>query len=137
MRPEIIEKRKPLKSGAKRHGWVGSSIIMDRLPSMAKIFVVYKGIALQREEVRDRWSDITFLKDLPMSTKGWLSDVMSCIEDLGREEFTLKDLYGYRERLAALHPKNRNVEAKIRQQLQLLRDRGLVEFLGKGRYRYI
>jgi len=137
MRPEIIEKRKPLKQEAKRHGWVGSSIIMDRLPSRAKIFVVYRGMALQKEEVRDRWSDISFLKDLSLSTKGWLSDVMSCIEALGREEFTLKDLYGFRDSLAELHPQNRNVEAKVRQQLQLLRDRGLVEFLGKGRYRYI
>jgi type II restriction enzyme len=137
MRPEIIEKRKPLKQEAKRHGWIGSSIIMDRLPFRAKIFVVYKGIVLQKEEVRDRWSKTFFLRDLPLASKGWLSDVMSCIEELGREEFTLSELYRYKERLAALHPRNRNIEAKIRQQLQLLRDRGLVEFLGKGRYRYI
>ena len=137
MHPEIIEKRKPLKQEAKRHGWVGSSIIMDRLPSRAKIFVIYRGTVLQREEVRERWSEITFLRDLSLSSKGWLSDVLSCIESLDKKEFTLKDLYGCRDHLAALHPRNRNVEAKIRQQLQLLRDRGLVEFLGKGRYRYI
>jgi type II restriction enzyme len=35
-----------------------------------------------------------------------------------------------------LHPQNRNIEAKIRQQLQMLRDHGLIEFLGNGRYRY-
>jgi len=53
---------------------------------------------------------------------------------MDKEEFTLSELYSYREELARLHPKNRNIEAKIRQQLQLLRDRGVIEFLGKGRY---
>jgi len=136
MHPEIIEKRKPLKREAKRHGWVGSSIIMDRLPSRAKIFVIYKGIVLPKDGVRERWSEISFLSDLTLSSKGWISDVMSCVEALGKKEFTLSELYRYRERLAALHPRNRNIEAKIRQQLQMLRDHGLIEFLGNGRYRY-
>ena len=32
-------------------------------------------------------------------------------------------------------PRNRFIKDKIRQQLQVLRDRGLLEFSGKGRYR--
>ena len=36
-----------------------------------------------------------------------------------------------------LNPQNHNVEAKIRQQLQILRDLGFIEFLGKGQYRKI
>jgi hypothetical protein len=34
-----------------------------------------------------------------------------------------------------LYPGNRNVRPKIRQQLQMLRDRGWLEFTGRGRYR--
>jgi type II restriction enzyme len=34
-----------------------------------------------------------------------------------------------------LHPENRHVRDKLRQQLQVLRDLGLIEFLGRGRYR--
>ena len=37
--------------------------------------------------------------------------------------------------MARLHPQNRFVRPKIRQQLQILRDLGLLEFLGRGRYR--
>ena len=37
--------------------------------------------------------------------------------------------------LQAKHPENHNVKAKIRQQLQFLQDRGVVRFLGRGRYR--
>ena len=36
-----------------------------------------------------------------------------------------------------LHPDNRHVLDKIRQQLQVLRDMGFVEFLGRGRYRSV
>ncbi len=35
----------------------------------------------------------------------------------------------------AQHPNNRNVRAKVRQQLQILRDMGLVEHLGPSRWR--
>jgi type II restriction enzyme len=37
--------------------------------------------------------------------------------------------------LAQLHPANRHVRDKIRQQLQVLRDLGLLEFVGRGKYR--
>ena len=47
----------------------------------------------------------------------------------------MRDVYASAAHLARLHPANRHVEPKIRQQLQVLRDMGLVEFLGRGRYR--
>jgi len=37
--------------------------------------------------------------------------------------------------LAKLHPKNKHIPDKIRQQLQVLRDHGIIEFLGRGEYR--
>ena len=46
-------------------------------------------------------------------------------------------MYGFEARLGALYPGNNNVRAKIRQQLQVLRDAGLVAFLGGGRYRLV
>ena len=36
--------------------------------------------------------------------------------------------------MALKHPNNNNIRAKIRQQLQQLRDRGIISFLGNGRY---
>jgi len=49
-------------------------------------------------------------------------------------EFTLADVYAHAGALAKLHPNNRHVQPKIRQQLQELRDMGLVEFLAGGSY---
>jgi type II restriction enzyme len=37
--------------------------------------------------------------------------------------------------LKAKHPANNNIKAKIRQQLQFLRDKDLLEFIGDGRYK--
>ncbi len=54
---------------------------------------------------------------------------------LDKAEFTLQDVYAFAAHLQKLHPANRHVLDKIRQQLQVLRDLGLVEFLGRGRYR--
>jgi type II restriction enzyme len=49
--------------------------------------------------------------------------------------FTLENVYSFEKELSDKHPKNRNVRPKIRQQLQLLRDLGLVEFVTPGVYR--
>jgi type II restriction enzyme len=50
-------------------------------------------------------------------------------------ESSLADVYGHTDHLAKLHPKNAHIRDKIRQQLQLLRDLGVLEFLGSGSYR--
>ncbi|TAL27643.1 MAG: Dam-replacing domain protein [Alphaproteobacteria bacterium] len=65
----------------------------------------------------------------------WLSDVARCIERLEKDIFTLKDVYSFTDELASKHPENNHVKDKIRQQLQILRDRGKLEFLGRGNYR--
>lgn len=71
------------------------------------------------------------------SVKGditWKSAVSGVLSRLPIE-FTLDDVNRYRDELGALFPQNRHVEPKIRQTLQILRDRGTLEFLGGGHYR--
>lgn len=70
-----------------------------------------------------------------LSSRGWLMDVFRYMEEIKGETFTLQDMYGFEERLAILHPDNHNIRAKIRQQLQMLRDRGLIRFMERGVYR--
>lgn len=43
-------------------------------------------------------------------------------------------MYNFEAELQLKHPENHNVKAKIRQQLQILRDKGLIQFLGNGQY---
>ena len=46
----------------------------------------------------------------------------------------LGDMYAFEQRLSALHPDNRNIRPKIRQQLQVLRDLQMLSFSGGGNY---
>ena len=66
--------------------------------------------------------------------RGWLVDVIRVVQGLPAD-FNLTDVYAHSAELAALHPENRHVRAKIRQQLQVLRDNEQLVFLGRGRYR--
>lgn len=69
------------------------------------------------------------------SLSGWKLEVFNCLLKLSKEIFSLKDLNQFKIQLQKRYPNNNFVNAKIRQQLQYLRDIGLVEFLGKGMYR--
>jgi len=63
---------------------------------------------------------------------------MNCVESLNKENFTLKEIYTFEKDLEILHPENKNIKAKIRQQLQFLRDKNYLEFLEKrGNYRIL
>lgn len=61
--------------------------------------------------------------------------MMAVLEDMELgpgDELTLRQVYRFEEHLSKLHPENRHVRAKIHQQLQVLRDEGIIEFLGVG-----
>ena len=133
--PDIIEKRKPLAATARRHGWIGCNILFGEIPQQGKISVIQNSRILDRQNVIQNYDRIKQLRTKSIDSRGWLLDVLSCINDIPKTELTLSDVYGYVEVLQKKHINNNNVEAKIRQQLQFLRDKGFIEFLGKGQYR--
>ena len=61
-------------------------------------------------------------------------DVLQCVDKLG-EYFSLDEMYNFIPLLQTKHPNNHFVDAKIRQQLQMLRDKGFLEFTHGGHYR--
>ena len=133
--PETVEKRNPLSGDARRPGWVGSNILLERIPQAGKIFLVENQGVTPRNEVLAAWNRVLFLCEERMPTRRWVLDVMHCIDRLGKREFTLEDVYAFESELRRLHPDNRNVKAKIRQQLRLLRDKKYLDFSSRGRYR--
>jgi type II restriction enzyme len=131
----IIEERKPLAEGTRRAGWIGCNILLSQVPEAGKIYIVRDSIVLERQSVLDQWQRTIFLRSESTASKGWLINVLRCVERIGRSEFALEDVYAFETDLSGLYPMNRHVRQKIRQQLQVLRDRGFLEFLGRGRYR--
>jgi type II restriction enzyme len=75
------------------------------------------------------------LKDISVTQRGWTLDVLNAVRRLGKTEFTTADAYAFTRELEQLHPDNRHVRDKIRQQLQVLRDAGLLLHLGRGEWR--
>ncbi len=134
---DLIERRKPLSKNARRAGWVGCNILIDKVPKAGRITLVENRIAKPKEIVLDKWAKTQFLREQSLSKKGWVLDVLNCVEEIGQLEFTLGDVYKFENYLSELHPENNNVKPKIRQQLQVLRDAGILEFKGRGEYRLI
>jgi type II restriction enzyme len=130
-----VERRKPLAPTARRAGWVGCNILLDKIPLFARISVVSEGAPQTRREVRSAYDRLRPLEKLQVEKRGWTLDVLQVVQSLGKMDFTLADVYDHANALARLHPKNAHVRDKIRQQLQVLRDLRILDFLGGGRYR--
>jgi type II restriction enzyme len=132
---DIIQERKPLAPTARRAGWIGCNILLNEIPASGKIVLVRNGQEQPKESVLAQWRRLLFLREENEDARGWLIEVMKCVELIGRKEFELQDVYAFEGRLKALYPNNRHVREKIRQQLQVLRDHGYLEFVSRGFYR--
>lgn len=133
--PQIIEKRKPLASTARRAGWTGCNILYSQIPQQGKISIIKNGIVKSASEVVKNYARIKRLEIQDVNSRSWLFDVLNCVNNIESNEFCLQEIYTYTETLQEKHINNHNVEAKIRQQLQYLRDKGFIEFLGRGCYK--
>ncbi|PYV19154.1 MAG: restriction endonuclease [Acidobacteria bacterium] len=132
-----IEKRNPLRTAAERHGWVGCNILLGGIPPDARIPVVVNGVPNRVASVREQYARLRPLEKIRYDARGWTLDVLNVVRRLDKKEFKLGDVYACAGELARLHPQNKNVEPKIRQQLQRLRDLGFLEFTGRGVYRVL
>ncbi len=134
--PDIIEERKPLPPTAKRAGWVGCRILLQAIPHAGRIDLIRNGVTEPKANVLDKWKRTLFLREQrDLSAKGWLLNVMQCIERIGKTEFSLDEVYAFENELKAAYPDNHHIKAKIRQRMQVLRDNGYLEFLGRGIYK--
>lgn len=129
----IIIKRKPLSATARRAGWVGCNIDLRQVPEAGKVFLVKNQTVIPRDKVTQQFKQTLFLRKQSNLARGWTLDVWQCIDRLD-EKFNLKQVYAFAEELKLKHPDNNHIQDKIRQQLQILRDKGIIEFLGRGRY---
>ena len=132
---DIIEEREPLAATARRAGWVGTNILLDRVPESGKIHIVQNGLVRDKQDVLAEWQKTLFLRNETLEARGWLLDVMKCVESLGKRDFKLDEVYAFERHLNERYPGNQNVKPKIRQQLQYLRDRGFIDFVSRGNYR--
>lgn len=124
--------RQPLSSTARRAGWTGCNIDLRRITREAKIPVVQNGTAIPPSKVRADYSRLKPLVTIKSKERGWMLDVLNLVSRFGDREFRNQDVYRLEHELQSLHPSNSNIRAKVRQQLQVLRDLGLLIHLKPG-----
>ena len=115
---------------------------------------------ISETEVREQFRRLKPLKEISAAQRGWTLDVLYIVRRLplkvGDEvtslklktgkglslltssptrEFTNEDVHAFARELGKLHPGNRHVRDKIRQQLQVLRDTGFLIHTGSDRWR--
>lgn len=132
----MLQRRTPLSSQARRAGWIGCNIVLSNVPADGKIAMVREEKVVPASAVRETYKRYQRLESLDWNVRGWTLDVLRIARKLGDHEFTLSQVYEYERELAALHPQNRNIRPKIRQQLQVLRDLNFIEFIGNGKYHF-
>ncbi len=85
--------------------------------------------------MRANYAKLKPLRAIQAAQRGWTLDILNAVRTLGQQEFATADAYSFAPELERLHPDNRHVRDKIRQQLQVLRDAGLLVHVERGRWR--
>ena len=87
------------------------------------------------EKVTKEFKQSLFLRKNSLSARGWTIEILNCIDKIEASEFTLEDMYRFEDELKHIFVGNNHIKEKIRQQLQILRDKEIIEFKGRGKYR--
>jgi type II restriction enzyme len=133
--PSAIIKRNPTTPKGRNQPWIGCNIALHLIPADARIALVTESNVVSTSEVREQFKKVKPFKQLNVSKRGWTLDVLTAVRSLKKTEFTNQDIYAIVPQLQKLHPGNNNVQAKIRQQLQTLREMGLLIHLPPGKWR--
>jgi type II restriction enzyme len=117
----VIQERKPLSPSARRAGWIGCNLLLGGIPPEGRITIIENGISVPRASSRALFAATERLGKQPIRNRSWSRALLNCLHQLPTPRFTLEQAY----------------RPNIRQQLQVLRDAGLILFEGRGTYRLI
>ena len=130
--PDIIEERKPLANGSS--GWLGRmlNILLQSIPQTGKIFLFAISRLNQKRRCFQNGRRRYFCaKRKRHLRKDGYSIRCGVLKDWERMN-SLDDVYTFENELQGLHPDNRHIRDKIRQQLQVLRDKGYLDLRHEG-----
>ena len=135
--PSAIIRRNPLAATARRAGWIGCNIALNRVPIDARIWLINESAIISEDEVRSQFRRVKPLKDISVDQRGWTLEVLNAVRSLNEMSFSNHDIYELAPHFEKLHPNNRHIRHKIRQQLQVLRDTGFLAHIGRGEWKLI
>lgn len=103
--------------------------ILSKIPKSTKIDIPKFSLEENNEVIS------TNVHNIATNLNGWKKQVFVFVDKIENQVFNLNDVYKFEVELSNLYPNNKNIKDKIRQQLQILRDLSLIEFLGNGEYK--
>jgi len=103
--------------------------ILDAAPKSEKVTLAQPQLTYD-EDIYDK--DINTITE---QLNGWKKAVFIALQNIQTPIFNTQDFAILIPQLQKQYPRNKNIEAKIRQQLQELRDLGLVNFESRGEYK--
>ena len=75
-----VERRKALAPTARRAGWAGCNILLDKIPVHARIPIVNQGTPQTPREVRSCYNRLRPLEKLQVEKRGWTLDVLQVVQ---------------------------------------------------------
>ena len=97
---------------ARRAGWVGCNILYQKIPAQGKIIIIRDGKEIETEKVLRLYDKIKKLQTNDLKLRGWLMDVLNCVNEISAEVFTLQEVYGFAEQLSKNHLKPNSATVK-------------------------
>jgi type II restriction enzyme len=128
-----ISQRAPLKESARRARWTGTNILLGKIPDIGRIPMIQESKIVPKKTVMHNWQSVEEILKGDLDKRGWIAEIMLVLDKLP-EIFSLEDVYSYEQQLGSKYPNNKHVKDKIRQQIQVLRDRGYLKFISRGKY---
>lgn len=133
----VIEKRNALWDSARRAWWIWCNILFSKIPEAWKIFYIKNWEKLEKKDIISQRKKTLFIREEKWESRWWTLEIIKCIELLNKKDFSLNEVYSFEESLKEKFSNNNFIKDKIRQQLQILRDKDFLEFLWNWKYRLL
>lgn len=128
---DTIERCQPLSNPTRRRGWVGCNILLNRVPAEGYIYVVENGTEYVMQEVLQNRKQTNFMRAYKPRAREWMIDMLNLIQD---KEFTVEEMCAYAPIMEIRYAGITDAELRIKKVLQILRDNGIIVFIGNGKY---
>ena len=106
------------------------------VPTDALIELVTQDRELTPAQLGCAWTSAVSYAAVRPEKRQWLFETMRLVEQ-SPQEFSNQDLYRHLDELRATDDTNDNIDAKLRQQLQILKKLGKIERIAPGKWRRI
>ena len=71
---------------------------MSNVAEVGKVFLIKDSKLIDKEIVENSFKKTLFLRQKSNESKGWILDVINCIDSINTEKFTLEDVYKFEEK---------------------------------------